>query len=60
MNTMADRVREFRKRFAARRSKAGAADTHRALTDARRPPDVSSVRAKSRRHGKVAADRWNQ
>jgi hypothetical protein len=24
------------------------------------PPDVTSVRAKSRRHGKSTADKWNQ
>jgi hypothetical protein len=28
--------------------------------DAQTPPDVSSVRAKSQRHGKSTADKWNQ
>jgi hypothetical protein len=60
MSNTADRVRDFRKRFAARRSKAAAADNERALSDARTPPDVTSPRAKSQRHGKVTADRWNQ
>jgi hypothetical protein len=31
-------------------------DLYRADT----PPDVASQRAKSQRHGKVTADRWNQ
>jgi hypothetical protein len=30
------------------------------VTDARTPPDVTSVRAKSSRHGKSTADKWNQ
>ena len=28
--------------------------------EASTPPDVSSVRAKSQRHGKSTADKWNQ
>lgn len=30
------------------------------IFDARTPPDVTSVRAKSSRHGKSTADKWNQ
>jgi hypothetical protein len=30
------------------------------IFDAATPPDVTSVRAKSQRHGKSTADKWNQ
>jgi hypothetical protein len=51
----------FNKRFAKRRSKSAVAlDTVRDIFSARRPPDVASLRAKSTRHRKVTADRWNQ
>lgn len=30
------------------------------LDDASTPPDVTSARAKSSRHGKSTADKWNQ
>jgi hypothetical protein len=30
------------------------------LTEPGTPPDVASPRAKSQRHGKVTADKWNQ
>jgi hypothetical protein len=55
-----EQLREFRKRFARRRSKSAAANTERKLYRPGDPPDVVSPRAKSRRHGKVTADRWNQ
>jgi hypothetical protein len=48
------------KRFASRRSQGEMADTHGKLFHARRPPDVTSVRAKSTGHGKKTADKWNQ
>jgi hypothetical protein len=32
----------------------------RRLSDPATPPDVTSVRAKSSRHGKSTADKWNQ
>ena len=32
----------------------------RKLIDPQTPPDVTSVRAKSSRHGKSTADKWNQ
>lgn len=60
MSKMADRVSDFRSRFATRRSKAAAASTQHKLQQRGTPPDVADIRAKSQRHGKVAADRWNQ
>jgi hypothetical protein len=32
----------------------------RKLIDPKTPQDVTSERAKSQRHGKVTADKWNQ
>jgi hypothetical protein len=60
MRQLPDQIVALRKRFARRRSKGQMANTERALTSARTPPDVTSARAKSSRHGKVTADRWNQ
>jgi hypothetical protein len=50
----------FRKRFSRKRAKGMMASRQRDLYRADRPPDVASQRAKSQRHGKVTADRWNQ
>ena len=50
----------FRKRFARRRSKGLMANKQEELFRAGTPQDVTSLRAKSQRHGKVTADRWNQ
>jgi hypothetical protein len=55
-----NRVRDFRKRFARRRSKGEMVDKQHELFRAGTPQDVTSVRAKSQRHGKSTADRWNQ
>jgi hypothetical protein len=52
--------RRFRKRFSRRRTKGEMTDTSRQLDDAGTPPDVTSVRAKSQRHRKSTADKWNQ
>jgi hypothetical protein len=52
--------KQFRKRFAKRRSKSAAANTEDKLALPGTPQDVTSARAKSQRHGKVTADRWNQ
>jgi hypothetical protein len=52
--------RQFRKRFAARRSRSGSTDTSDQKIDASTPPDVTDPRAKSQVHGKVTADKWNQ
>jgi hypothetical protein len=54
------RLTEVRKRFARRRSKGLMANTEGELYRKGTPPDVTSPRAKSQRHGKVTADRWNQ
>jgi hypothetical protein len=51
---------DFRTRFAKRRSRAEAPNTERRVFRAGTPPDVTSVRAKSSRHGKLTADKWNQ
>jgi hypothetical protein len=53
-------LRNFRTRFARRRSKGMMANRERELYRADTPQDVTSPRAKSQRHGKVTADRWNQ
>jgi hypothetical protein len=60
MSKLRAQVAGVRKRFARRRSAALMANRERELLRAARPPDVASIRAKSQRHGKVAADRWNQ
>ena len=53
-------LKGFRKRFARRRSKGLMANKQEELFRAGTPEDVTSLRAKSQRHGKVTADRWNQ
>jgi hypothetical protein len=60
MRNPATSAREFGSRFAKRRSKGLMADTSRKLDRPTTPPDAVSPRAKSQRHGKVTADRWNQ
>jgi hypothetical protein len=55
-----DRLRDFRKRVAARRSRGEMINRSRDLQRPSRPPDVVSPRAKSSGHGKVTADKWNQ
>jgi hypothetical protein len=52
MNRYFRRLRQFGKGWSARRSQA---DRTKPLDE--RPPDP---RAKSKRHGKVTADKWNQ
>jgi hypothetical protein len=51
---------DFRTRFARRRSRGELADSEREIFSADTPPEVTSVRAKSSRHGKSTADKWNQ
>jgi hypothetical protein len=60
MRSVPEAVRAFRARYARRRSAGLAPDTESKLHRAATPPDVASARAKSQRHGKVTADRWNQ
>jgi hypothetical protein len=51
---------DFRTRFARRRSRGDMVNTEQQIFRADTPPDVTSVRAKSSRHGKSTADKWNQ
>jgi hypothetical protein len=60
LRNMPNSFRDFRTRFARRRTKAEMADKQDELYKAGTPQDVTSARAKSQRHGKVTADRWNQ
>jgi hypothetical protein len=53
-------VGDFRTRFARRRSRGQMSSTEREISRADTPADVTSVRAKSSRHGKSTADKWNQ
>lgn len=49
-----------RTRFSRRRSRARMVSRQDELYRADTPADVTSVRAKSSRHGKSTADKWNQ
>jgi hypothetical protein len=60
MRNVPDALREFRSRYARRRSRGLAPNTEYKLHRHDTPPDVESPRAKSQRHGKVTADRWNR
>ena len=60
MNRFFRRMQKFGKSFSARRSQAEMANTQSEIFDVSTPPDVTSVRAKSRRHRKSTADKWNQ
>jgi hypothetical protein len=60
MRNIPDQIRQFRSRFARRRSRGLMVNTEHKLHDHSTPPDVASPRAKSQRKGKVTADRWNQ
>jgi hypothetical protein len=60
MNRFFRRLERFGKSFSARRSRGGMANTQHEIFDAKTPPDVTSVRAKSTGHGKKTADKWNQ
>jgi hypothetical protein len=54
------RIPDFRTRFAARRSRGEMVNTEQKIYRAGTPQDVTSIRAKSQRHRKSTADRWNQ
>lgn len=54
------RMLHFKKSFSARRSKGEMVNTEAEIFSASTPPDVTSVRAKSSRHGKSTADKRNQ
>ena len=60
MNRYLRRLQRFGKSFSARRTQGEMTNKQDELFDAKTPPDVSSVRAKSGRGGKVTADKWNQ
>jgi hypothetical protein len=60
MTNLPDRLRAFRKRHAARRSRGEMVDRSGDRDRSGRPPEETSPRAKSTRHGKVTADKWNQ
>jgi hypothetical protein len=60
MRDLSADLRAFRTRFARRRSKGLMPNTEQELFHRSTPPDVTNPRAKSQRHGKVTADRWNQ
>jgi hypothetical protein len=60
MNRFFRRMQRFGKSYAARRSQAEMTNKQSEIFDAKTPADVSSERAKSERHGKVTADKWNQ
>ena len=51
---------DFRTRFARRRTRGEMVDAEQAIYSADTPPEVTSVPAKSSRHGKSTADKWNQ
>jgi hypothetical protein len=53
-------MQNFRKRFSKKRSKGLMSNTEDQLHRPGTPEDVANVRAKSQRHRKVTADRWNQ
>jgi hypothetical protein len=60
MNRFFRRMQRFGKSFSARRSHGAMTDQSHEVFDANTPQDVTSTRAKSQRHGKVTADKWNQ
>ena len=60
MNRFFRRMRGFGKSFSARRSQGEMVNTEAEIFKSGTPPDVTSVRAKSQRHGKSTADKWNQ
>ncbi len=60
MNRFFRRMQRFGKPFSARRSQGEMTNAQAEVFDASTPPDVTSTRAKSHRHGKSTADKWNQ
>ena len=60
MNRFFRRLQSFGKRHSSKRSTGLMTSTEDQVYADRTPPDVTSVRAKSRRHKKSTADRWNQ
>jgi hypothetical protein len=60
VNRFFRRMQQFGKSFSARRSQGEMVNHERDVIAADTPPDVTSTRAKSQRHGKSTADKWNQ
>ncbi len=60
MNRFFRRMQQFGKSFSARRTQAEMTNRQSEVLDPSTPPDVTSTRAKSQRHGKSTADKWNQ
>ena len=60
MNRFFRRKQRFGKSFSARRSQGEMVNRQRDVFAADTPQDVTSVRAKSSRHGKSTADKWSQ
>lgn len=60
MNRLLRRMLRLGSRFSARRSRGQMVSTEAEIFAAHTPQDVTSVRAKSRRHRKSTADKWNQ
>jgi hypothetical protein len=60
MNRFFRRMERFGKSWSARRSQGEMANKQEEMFKADTPSDVTSVRAKSSRHGKSTADKWNQ
>ena len=60
MNRFFRRLQSFGKHYSARRSKGLVHVSDRGAEAVGTPQDVSSPRAKSRRHKKSTADHWNQ
>jgi hypothetical protein len=60
MNRYFRRLQRFGKSFSARRSQGEMTNKQDDLLNASTPQDVTSVRAKNEKKGKVTADKWNQ
>ena len=60
MNRFFRRLQRFGKSYSARRSQGEMANKEGEIFAASTPPEVTSMRAKSSRHGGSTADKWNQ
>jgi hypothetical protein len=60
MNRYFRRLARFGKSFSERRSRGQMVNTQAEIFSPETPQDVSDVRAKSSRHRKKSADKWNQ
>lgn len=60
MNRFFRRLQRFGKDFSSRRSRGLMTPTDREVYEPSTPQDVTSTRAKSARHKKSTADKWNQ